>query len=183
MQPSIIHRYDWQIKPQTLTGSSDSSRAIQREVSVQRLGEAEWTCPLTYIVASAATAASRRCARVQCQQPIISKRLKGRDELKSTVRSIDRSARLTPVRSVRVDARRIIEDFDRLTERARASGAGTLGRIVVGLYKSLSQGAAHIHQRLPRALSRHQARTARSAVRRDYRRPSFRKGRCSAHPG
>ncbi len=133
---------DWQIKPQTLTGSSDSSRAIQEGRSVQRLGGTEWTCA-TYL---------HRCQRpqrqlhalrtVQCQQPIISKRIKRSRRAEVNCCSFDRpqgtfSRRL---RSVRLDARRIIEDFDRLTERARASGAGTLGRIVVGLYKSLSQG-------------------------------------------
>ncbi|ACI93544.1 transcriptional regulator, LysR family [Afipia carboxidovorans OM5] len=100
---------------------------------------------LRYIVASARNGSFSAAAHeFNVRQPIISKRIKeAEDEL--TVALFVRStsgARLTPAgEEFVVDARRIIEDFDRLAERAKASGAGTLGRIVVGLYKSLSQGA------------------------------------------
>lgn len=100
---------------------------------------------LRYIVASARNGSFSSAAHeFNVRQPIISKRIKeAEDELK--VKLFARStagARLTPAgEAFVVDARRIIEDFDRLAERATASGAGTLGRIVVGLSKSLSHGA------------------------------------------
>jgi DNA-binding transcriptional LysR family regulator len=100
---------------------------------------------LHYIVASARNGSFSAAAHeFNVRQPIISKRIKEVEdelEVKLFIRSTA-GARLTPAgEAFVVDARRIIEDFDRLAERARASGAGTLGRIVVGLYKSLSQGA------------------------------------------
>lgn len=100
---------------------------------------------LRYIVASARNGSfSAAALEFNVRQPIISKRIKEVEEelkVKLFVRSTS-GARLTPAGEKFVmDARRIIEDFDRLAERAGASGAGTLGRIVVGLYKSLSQGA------------------------------------------
>jgi len=99
---------------------------------------------LHYIVASARNGSFSAAAHeFNVRQPIVSKRIKEVEEeleVKLFVRSTA-GARLTPAgEALVVDARRILEDFDRLTERARASGAGTLGRIVVGLYKSLSQG-------------------------------------------
>lgn len=100
---------------------------------------------LLYVIASARSGSFSAAAHeFNVRQPIISKRIKEvEDELnvKLFVRSTA-GARLTPAgEDFVVDARRIIEDFGRLAERARASGAGKLGRIVVGLYKSLSHGA------------------------------------------
>ncbi|GAB1715008.1 MAG: LysR family transcriptional regulator [Nitrobacter sp.] len=100
---------------------------------------------LRYIVASARNGSFSAAAHeFNVRQPIVSKRIKEvEDELHVTlfVRSTA-GARLTLAgEAFVVEARRIIEDFDRLAERATASGAGTLGRIVVGLYKSLSTGA------------------------------------------
>lgn len=100
---------------------------------------------LRYIVTGARNGSfSAAAPEFNVRQPIISKRIKEvEDELK--VKLLVRStsdARLTPAgEAFVVDACRIIEDFDRLAERATASGAGMLGHIVVGLYKSLSQGA------------------------------------------
>lgn len=100
---------------------------------------------LRYIVASARNGSFSAAAHeFNVRQPIVSKRIKEvEDEL--GVMLFGRStagARLTPAGKVFVvEARRIIEDFDRLAERAKASGVGTLGRIVVGFYKSLSTGA------------------------------------------
>lgn len=100
---------------------------------------------MRYIVAAARNGSFSAAANeFNVRQPIISKRIKeAEDELK--VKLFVRStagARLTPAgEAFVVDARRIIEDFDRLAERATASGAGTLGRIVVGFYNSLSAGA------------------------------------------
>lgn len=100
---------------------------------------------LRYIIASARGGSFSAAAHeFNVRQPIISKRIKEvEDELqvKLFVRSTA-GAHLTPAgEAFVVDARRILEDFNRLTERTAASGAGTLGRIVIGLYKSLSQGA------------------------------------------
>lgn len=100
---------------------------------------------LRYIVASARNGSFSAAAyEFNVRQPIISKRIKEAEaELQVTlfIRSTA-GARLTPAgEAFVVEARRIIEDFDRLAERAQASGAGTLGRIVVGFYKSLSTGA------------------------------------------
>lgn len=100
---------------------------------------------LRYIVASARNGSFSAAAHeFNVRQPIVSKRIKEVEdelEVKLFVRSTA-GARLTPAgEAFVVEARRIIEDFDRLAQRARASGAGKLGRIVVGLYISLSQGA------------------------------------------
>lgn len=100
---------------------------------------------LRYIVASARSGSFSAAAHeFNVRQPIVSKRIKEvEDELRVTlfVRSTA-GARLTPAgEAFVVEARRIIEDFDRLAERAKASSADTLGRIVIGLYKSLSTGA------------------------------------------
>jgi len=77
------------------------------------------------------------------RQPIVSKRIKEvEDEL--GIPLFDRAstgARLTPNgEEFIIGARRIVEDVQRLKERAKASKAGKLGRIVVGFYKSLSTG-------------------------------------------
>nr|WP_313533810.1 LysR family transcriptional regulator [Brucella anthropi] len=99
---------------------------------------------LHYIVASARNGSFSAAANeLNVRQPIVSKRIKEvEDEL--GVPLFDRSssgARLTPTgEEFIVGARRIVEDVQRLTERARASGAGKLGRVVVGFYKSLSSG-------------------------------------------
>lgn len=99
---------------------------------------------LRYIVASARNGSFSAAAHeLHVRQPIVSKRVKEvEDELR--VNLFDRSkagARLTLAgEEFVVSARRIIEDVDRLSERARARGAGKLGRIVVGFYKSLSAG-------------------------------------------
>ncbi|MCV0387737.1 MAG: LysR family transcriptional regulator [Nitrobacter sp.] len=100
---------------------------------------------LRYIVASARNGSFSAAAHeFNVRQPIVSKRIKEVEdelEVKLFVRSTA-GARLTLAgEAFVVEARRIIGDFDRLAERARASGAGKLGRIVVGLYISLSQGA------------------------------------------
>jgi DNA-binding transcriptional LysR family regulator len=99
---------------------------------------------LRYIVASARNGSFSAAAyEFNVRQPIISKRIKeAEDELHVALffRSTA-GARLTPAgEAFVVNARRIIEDFDRLAERAAASGIGRLGRIVVGLYQSLSTG-------------------------------------------
>lgn len=100
---------------------------------------------LRYVVATARNGSFSAAAHeFNVRQPIVSKRIKEVEEeldVKLFIRSTT-GARLTSAgEAFVVDARRIIEDFDRLAARATASGAGTLGRIVVGLYKSLSQGA------------------------------------------
>jgi len=100
---------------------------------------------LRYIVASARNGSFSAAAQeFHVRQPIVSKRVKEvEDELRVTL--FDRStagARLTPAgEAFVVDARRIVEDIERLIERAKASGAGKLGRIVIGFYKSLSRGS------------------------------------------
>lgn len=100
---------------------------------------------LRYIVASARNGSFSAAAHeFNVRQPIISKRIKeAEDELRVTLFGRSTAgAHLTPAgEAFVVDARRIIEDFDRLAERAKANDAGTLGRIVVGFYKSLSAGA------------------------------------------
>lgn len=99
---------------------------------------------LQYIIASARNGSFTAAGHeLNVRQPIVSKRIKElEDEL--GVFLFDRStagARLTPTgEEFVVAARRIVEDLDRLAERARASGAGRLGRVVVGFYKSLSAG-------------------------------------------
>ncbi|EXL02488.1 LysR family transcriptional regulator [Brucella anthropi] len=99
---------------------------------------------LRYVVAAARNGSfSAAGHELNVRQPIISKRIRElEDEL--GVFLFDRStagARLTPSgEEFVVAARRIIDAFQRLSERAKASGAGKTGRIVVGSYKSLSSG-------------------------------------------
>lgn len=99
---------------------------------------------LRYIVASARNGSFSAAAHeFNVRQPIVSKRIK-QVEQELRVQLFDRStagARLTPAgEDFVVRARRIVEDVDHLTERAQANGAGKLGRVVVGFYKSLSAG-------------------------------------------
>lgn len=100
---------------------------------------------LRYIVAGARNGSFSAAAHeLNVRQPIISKRIKEvEDELGVSLFERSRAgARLTPTgEAFIVSARRIIEDMERLTERTKASGAGKLGRIVVGFYKSLSAGS------------------------------------------
>lgn len=99
---------------------------------------------LRYIVASARNGSFSAAAHeFNVTQPIVSKRIK-RVEDELGVQLFDRlksGARLTSAGEEFVaDARRILSDVERLAERARARGAGKLGRLVVGFYKSLSAG-------------------------------------------
>ncbi|MBA8845859.1 MULTISPECIES: LysR family transcriptional regulator [Brucella/Ochrobactrum group] len=99
---------------------------------------------LHYIVVSARNGSFSAAANeLNVRQPIVSKRIKEvEDEL--GIPLFDRAstgARLTPNgEEFIIGARRIVEDVQRLKERAKASKAGKLGRIVVGFYKSLSTG-------------------------------------------
>jgi len=100
---------------------------------------------LQYVIASARNGSFSAAANeLNVRQPIVSKRIKELEEELGGVALFDRStagARLTPAGDeFLVLARRIIEDIDRLAERAKARGAGKLGHVVVGFYKSLSTG-------------------------------------------
>lgn len=100
---------------------------------------------LRYIVAAARSGSFSAAAHeFNVRQPIVSKRIKeAEDEL--GVSLFDRStsgARLTQAGEAFLDdARRIIDGFEQLCERTKASGASVWGRIVIGFYKSLSTGA------------------------------------------
>nr|WP_295462531.1 LysR family transcriptional regulator [Mesorhizobium sp.] len=103
---------------------------------------------LRYIVASARNGSFSAAAHeFNVRQPIVSKRIK-QVEQELRVQLFDRStsgAQLTPAgEEFVVGARRIVEDVDRLTARAKANGAGKLGRVVVGFYKSLSSGGFRV---------------------------------------
>lgn len=103
---------------------------------------------LRYIVASARNGSFSAAAHeFNVRQPIVSKRIK-QVEQELRVQLFDRStsgARLTSAgEEFVVGARRIVEDVDRLTARAKANGAGKLGRVVVGFYKSLSSGGFRV---------------------------------------
>lgn len=99
---------------------------------------------IRYIVASARNGSFSAAAQeLNVRQPIVSKRIK-RVEEELGVQLFERlksGARLTSAgEEFVVSARRVIEDVERLAERAKARGAGKLGRVVVGFYKSLSGG-------------------------------------------
>ncbi|PRD43093.1 LysR family transcriptional regulator [Phyllobacterium phragmitis] len=101
---------------------------------------------LRYILASARNGSfSAAGHELNVRQPIVSKRIKEVEDELGGIALFDRStsgARLTPTgEEFLVSARRIIEDVERLTERAKASAAGKVGRLLVGFYKSLSAGA------------------------------------------
>ncbi len=99
---------------------------------------------LRYVVAAARNGSfSAAGQELNVRQPIVSKRIRElEDEL--GVFLFDRStagARLTPTgEEFVIGAKRIIDGFQRLSERAKASGAGKTGRIVVGFYRSMSSG-------------------------------------------
>ncbi len=99
---------------------------------------------LRYIVATVRNGSFSAAAyELNVRQPIVSKRIKEvEDEL--GVALFERTtagARLTAAgQKFVVAARRILEDTERMAQHARASGAGMLGRVVVGFYKSLSAG-------------------------------------------
>jgi len=99
---------------------------------------------LHYIVSSARNGSFSAAANeLNVRQPIVSKRIKEvEDEL--GILLFDRAstgARLTPSgEEFIVGARRIVEDVQRLKERAKARKAGRLGEVVLGSYKSLSTG-------------------------------------------
>ena len=100
---------------------------------------------LRYIVASARNGSFSAAAHeLNVRQPIVSKRVKEVED-EFGVCLFDRSkagASLTTAgEAFVVVARRLIEDAERLGEQTKASGAGRLGRIVVGFYKSLSAGS------------------------------------------
>ncbi len=100
---------------------------------------------LRYIVACARNGSFSAAAyELNVRQPIVSRRIReAEDEL--GVLLFDRStagARLTSIgEEFVIGARRIVEDIERLAEHAKASGTGRRGRIVVGFYNSLSNGA------------------------------------------
>jgi DNA-binding transcriptional LysR family regulator len=100
---------------------------------------------LHYIVASARNGSFSAAAHeLNVRQPIVSKRIKNlEDELGVILFNRSTSgARLTPAgEEFVVSARRIIEEVERLAERAKARGAGKIGRVVAGFYKSLSTGS------------------------------------------
>ncbi|MFB9985047.1 LysR family transcriptional regulator [Mesorhizobium kowhaii] len=99
---------------------------------------------LRYVVAAARNGSfSAAGHELNVRQPIISKRIRElEDEL--GVFLFDRAtsgARLTPTgEEFVVGARRIIDAFQPLSERAKASGAGRTGRLVIGFYRSMSSG-------------------------------------------
>lgn len=99
---------------------------------------------LRYIVASARNGSFSAAAHeFNVRQPIVSKSVRQmEDELGVPLfKRFKTGARPTPAGEEFVaEASRIVEDIDRLAERARARAAGKLGRIIVGFYKSLSAG-------------------------------------------
>ncbi|RVG19735.1 LysR family transcriptional regulator [Sinorhizobium meliloti] len=103
---------------------------------------------LRYVVAAARNGSfSAAGHELNVRQPIISKRIRElEDEL--GVFLFDRAtsgARLTPTgEEFVVGARRIIDAFQRLSERAKASGAGRTGRLVIGFYRSMSSGCFRV---------------------------------------
>ncbi|WP_234825928.1 LysR family transcriptional regulator [Sinorhizobium meliloti] len=103
---------------------------------------------LRYVVAAARNGSfSAAGHELNVRQPIISKRIRElEDEL--GVFLFDRAtsgARLTPTgEEFVVGARRIIDAFQRLSERAKANGVGKTGRLVIGYYKSMSSACFRI---------------------------------------
>ncbi|RVI07741.1 LysR family transcriptional regulator [Sinorhizobium meliloti] len=103
---------------------------------------------LRYVVAAARNGSfSAAGHELNVRQPIISKRIRElEDEL--GVFLFDRATsgvRLTPTgEEFVVGARRIIDAFQRLSERAKASGAGRTGRLVIGFYRSMSSGCFRV---------------------------------------
>ncbi len=103
---------------------------------------------LRYVVAAARNGSfSAAGHELNVRQPIISKRIRElEDEL--GVFLFDRAtsgARLTPNgEEFVIGARRIIDAFNRLADRAKASGDGKAGRLVVGFYRSMSSGCFRI---------------------------------------
>ena len=100
---------------------------------------------LRYIIASARNGSFSAAAQeLNVRQPIVSKRVKEVED-EFGVCLFDRSksgASLTAAgEAFVVIAQRIIEDAERLGEQTKASGAGRVGRIVVGFYMSLSTGS------------------------------------------
>lgn len=100
---------------------------------------------LRYIIASARNGSFSAAAyELNVRQPIVSKRVKEVED-EFGVSLFDRSkagASLTAAgEAFVVIARRIVEDAERLGEQMKARGAGRLGRIVIGFYKSLSAGS------------------------------------------
>ncbi|WP_234837439.1 LysR family transcriptional regulator [Sinorhizobium meliloti] len=97
---------------------------------------------LRYVVAAARNGSfSAAGHELNVGQPIISKRIRElEDEL--GVFLFDRAtsgARLTPTgEEFVVGASRIIDASERLSERAKASGAGKIGRLAIGYYKSMA---------------------------------------------
>lgn len=96
---------------------------------------------LRYVLAAARNGSfSAAGHELNVRQPIVSKRIRDlEDEL--GVFLFDRStggARLTPTgEEFVIGARRIMDAAQRLSERAKASGAGKTGRIVIGFYRSM----------------------------------------------
>jgi len=103
---------------------------------------------LRYVVAAARNGSfSAAGHELNVRQPIISKRIRAlEDEL--GVSLFDRAtsgAWLTPTgQEFVVGARHIIDAFQRFSERAKASGAGETGRLVIRFYKSMSSGCFRI---------------------------------------
>jgi len=99
---------------------------------------------LRYIVASARNGSfSAAAIELNVRQPIVSKRIKEVEEELEVI-LFDRStaeARLTAAgEDFVIDARRVLEASERMTQRAKARSTGKLGHVAVGFYKSLSAG-------------------------------------------
>lgn len=103
---------------------------------------------LRYIVASARNGSFSAAAHeLNVRQPIVSKRVKEVED-EFGVCLFDRSragASLTAAGEAFVTtAQRIIEDVERLGAQTKSCGAGSLGRIVIGFYMSLSTGSLRV---------------------------------------
>lgn len=97
---------------------------------------------LRYVVAAARNGSfSAAGQELNVRQPIISKRIRElEDELGIFLfERATSGARLTPTgEEFVIGARRIIDAFQRLSDQAKASGAGKSGRFVIGFYRSMS---------------------------------------------